>query len=438
MPETNYQRRAISYMSSASALHFAGYELVRSATIALFTSRQSGFSSPAAMPAATGLVSPFSILLLWWYTGVVETMGPKVAIRKSTMLFSSLCLVGGIIFAILDTSSNKHLRVSQTMATFLFVSQNALVQLLFTQHWAFLGSIPTNNKSWFAPIAGIGSLSSTLAASSVGMLAKILDLWGLLVAAAFVIGFSGICAEQAYRIAEQHDFSPTLQQPETTPGKSNEKINRLRHARELFQRVPVLGALCSEVLVCQCLSSIVSFLFILQVKESIPNDQQRASWTGNCYAWINGVSGILQFAVIPWSVQYVDPRTLWPVMPATMLVFSAAMSYSPSLLTIAGAFFTMKTLEYSLRGVANELVFASLDYESRFVGKEIIGLFANRFGKSGMAVALSILASKVTLQQVSSMASVLTVLWFVVSLHVVKLVFEQGKGRAVVQRQKEA
>ena len=98
----------------------------------------------------------------------------------------------------------------------------------------------------------------------------------------------------------------------------------------------------------------------------------------------------------------------------------------------------MKTLEYSLRGVANELVFASLDYESRFVGKEIIGLFANRFGKSGMAVALSILASKVTLQQVSSMASVLTVLWFVVSLHVVKLVFEQGKGRAVVQRQKEA
>jgi hypothetical protein len=30
----------------------------------------------------------------------------------------------------------------------------------------------------------------------------------------------------------------------------------------------------------------------------------------------------------------------------------------------------------------------SLDYESRFFGKEIIGLFVNRFGKSSMAALL--------------------------------------------------
>eukprot|EP00540_Astrosyne_radiata_P023393 CAMPEP_0116838978 /NCGR_PEP_ID=MMETSP0418-20121206/9512_1 /TAXON_ID=1158023 /ORGANISM="Astrosyne radiata, Strain 13vi08-1A" /LENGTH=93 /DNA_ID=CAMNT_0004469039 /DNA_START=423 /DNA_END=704 /DNA_ORIENTATION=+ len=51
---------------------------------------------------------------------------------------------------------------------------------------------------------------------------------------------------------------------------------------------------------------------------------------------------------------------------------------------------SMKIMEYSLRGVANEMVYASLDYESRFIGKEIIGLFANRFGKSLMAVMLSV------------------------------------------------
>jgi ATP/ADP translocase len=33
-------------------------------------------------------------------------------------------------------------------------------------------------------------------------------------------------------------------------------------------------------------------------------------------------------------------------------------------------------------------LYVSLDYESRFIGKEIIGLFVNRFGKSSMAALL--------------------------------------------------
>ena len=195
------KRAAIVQMTLASALHFAGYELTRSATIALFTSAHSGFSSPAAMPTATALVSPCSFLLLWWYTGLVEQYGPRSAIWQNTILFTLLNLMGGIMIYSLDTTStnsdhqhHQHYyyqyqqQLSQGTAIILFISQNALVQLLFTQHWAFLGSIQTNSKSWFAPIAGIGSLSSTLAAASVGLLAKHIDLWGLLVTASILIG----------------------------------------------------------------------------------------------------------------------------------------------------------------------------------------------------------------------------------------------------------
>lgn len=38
-------------------------------------------------------------------------------------------------------------------------------------------------------------------------------------------------------------------------------------------------------------------------------------------------------------------------------------------------------------------VYVSLDYESRFVGKEIIGLFVNRVGKSAMAIGLSLVTN---------------------------------------------
>jgi ATP/ADP translocase len=82
----------------------------------------------------------------------------------------------------------------------------------------------------------------------------------------------------------------------------------------------------------------------------------------------------------------------------------------------------MKTLEYSIRSVANEIVVAWLDYESRFVGKESIGMFANRFGKSGMAVVMAVLADRATLDQLSLASSVFSVLWFVVSLQVVNVI----------------
>lgn len=38
-------------------------------------------------------------------------------------------------------------------------------------------------------------------------------------------------------------------------------------------------------------------------------------------------------------------------------------------------------------------VYGSLDYDSRFFGKEIVSLFANRLGRSGSAVSLALVTS---------------------------------------------
>lgn len=44
-----------------------------------------------------------------------------------------------------------------------------------------------------------------------------------------------------------------------------------------------------------------------------------------------------------------------------------------------------------MRGAANEMLYVSLDYESRYLGKKVISLIAGKFGKSAMAVALSLI-----------------------------------------------
>jgi ATP/ADP translocase len=67
------------------------------------------------------------------------------------------------------------------------------------------------------------------------------------------------------------------------------------------------------------------------------------------------------------------------------------------------------------------MVYTPLDYQSRFVGKEIIGLCVSRFGISGMAIGLSVvttvLGSSPILDQVFVQAlSVSSLLWLVASL----------------------
>merc|ERR1712157_131365 len=59
-----------------------------------------------------------------------------------------------------------------------------------------------------------------------------------------------------------------------------------------------------------------------------------------------------------------------------------------SLLIASIPFFLVKLIDYSFRGVLNEMVYLPLDFESRYLGKEIVGVLASRFGKSGMSIVL--------------------------------------------------
>lgn len=293
--------------------------------------------------------------------------------------------------------------LSKCLLFLLFIYQSSNVQFLYTQHWSFLGSIMSEEegKVWFAPIAGIGSIISTIAASQVSHMVKMIGLTGLLCTAALVIGSSAIFADAAYKIARENGFEPkndgTREKDKNNDGKIENRKgdNIFTTTSALFTRVPILGALFCEVILSQCLSSLLNFQFMVKVKETILDDEIRAGWTGSCYAWINGISGVLQFFLLPVITKRIKPSWIWLFMPLTMLCLTSIQFYqsNSSLQLTAFTFFAMKTIEYSIRGQVSEMVFASLDYESRYLGKEVINLLANRFGKSLMAVTLFLLTT---------------------------------------------
>ena len=96
-------------------------------------------------------------------------------------------------------------RFTQILVFLLFVFQSANVQFLFTQHWSFVSSVlsPSEGRVWFAPMAGVGSITSTISASQVKTVIDHVGLMGCLGLASGIIGISSCFSDMAYRIAEK-------------------------------------------------------------------------------------------------------------------------------------------------------------------------------------------------------------------------------------------
>jgi ATP/ADP translocase len=449
--------KAVMSMSFALAIHLGGYELSRASVMSLFTSDGLGFgkkdknqeSELSALPMAVGCVSPFAVALVWFYGKTLSHGGPNYALKTHTLICAAAQIVAGVILRMFDQcldaadgadeneavcslgSVGNVKRMSQVLLFLLFVFQSAYVQLLYAQHWAFISSVLTAEEGsrLFAPIAGLGSIGSTLAAGSVSLLVESVGLIGLMYMAGISYIVCAILANIAFSTAKSHGFEPsssgkieknedsqstisssasdgrgayapinngTKDSPTSTVTNATlpclKKNNIFQQAYSLFHRVPVLGALFVEVIVSQCLSSLVNYIYLYKLKVTITDDSERAGWSGKFYAWINGVSGIFQFFIIPILLKHCEAHRIWLFMPSLMLICTLYQfgTYKTSELFGASAsFFCIKTMEYSLRGAANEMLYVSLDYESRYLGKKVISLIAGKFGKSSMAVALA-------------------------------------------------
>lgn len=93
--------------------------------------------------------------------------------------------------------------------------------------------------------------------------------------------------------------------------------------------------------------------------------------------------------------------------------------------------FSTKCIDYSTRCVANEMIYVSLDFDGRYFGKEIIGVFGDRLGASLIAVFLSLLTyvvGETTIGQLSVMVSISSLCWGVCAYRLSNLVPKKNAG----------
>lgn len=433
-------------MTFSMACHWFGYEFSRAGFLGLFTSNKTGFPSSAAFPAAMTCATPFSALLLIWYEKQLKKYGPRVTLKNSTLLcalfilFSSslICLFNSFhsttiittitIFLGRDRAKNLFQIIDPVkfIVWISFIFQNSYATFLCTQHWSFIGSILTTSQSamYFSLIAGLSSISSTLAGVVSSVIVKRIQLTGLLTVASLSLFVSLILGDVAYYISNQKRFNPSLElhlkkhENKKSRGMNLEskKMRTLEKYLHLFKRVPILGALFLEVISFQTFSTILNILFVTKLCDIIKIDSLRARWTANFYAVVNGFSALLQFAILPLFMAKLEPMLVWRFMPVILLTCTLiqGVQVNPSLHMISFSVCILKTLDYSLRQVLSQMIFVSLDFESRYLGKEIIGIVGNRLGKMGISIVISIIQfmfGTISIRQLTSLTVSTTLVW---------------------------
>ena len=422
-PYLGPRAKAVLCMAIAMSFHYLGYSLARPITISLFTSKDLGYGGyPAAFPFAMAFVSPMSLMLLLWYGKVLEKYGPGPALTKSTLLCASVMTASALAIRIFDQTGTTILNIAAAkfVSGPLFVFRESYVQLLTTQYWSFMASAltPSQSAKWFGPIAGLTSITSAFAGFYVSRIIASIGIAYALLGTGVMLMASIVAVKVAYGVAETHGFSPAAKKHSV--GSSSKKTleeSMFKKASSLFARVPVLGKLFVEILASQGLATILNVAFVARLGRSIPDDAERAGWVGKFFSTINVITMGLQFGILPPLLTFVEPKIMWRVVPLVSMVFTTFQAFQedPSLYIVSATLCVMKVLEYSARRMLDEMVFVPLDFESRFVGKEVIGVFGYRFGKSLMSLGLSGLTAifgNFGIQEYSILSAIVNVGWF--------------------------
>lgn len=449
------EAKSVVLMAIAMACHYFGYSLARPITVALFTSSSTGYAGmPAAFPLAMAFVSPFSLLLLMGYGNILDRSGPAGALFQSSLFCAvviSVCALAIGLFQSTGLIIGKFTAVKLISGP-LFVFRESYVQLITSQFWSFMASAltPAQSAQWFGPIAGLTSIASAAAGLAVAPMVDKVGLAGVLLCTGITLVFSLIASRRAYAIADQYGFTPVsghkkLNSAAAAAGKEQSTrgiFGLFRTASELFRRVPVLGALFIEILASQGLATVLNVCFVSRLESAIPNDGQRAGWVGIFFALINIVTMALQFGILPPLMKVVEPRDVWRAVPVISFFFTAfqALQANPSLAVVSASLMVMKISEYSARRLLDEMVFVPLDFESRFVGKEVIGVFGYRFGKSCMSLALSGLTATLptfALKELSILSSLASLAWLRTAWQLSNLVPTRAEANQSYQKVKE-
>ena len=356
-------------MALSAGVLLCGYEFARSPSNTLFMKDY----GKEAMPFILGIMPLGIIGILWVYNLILMRVGPR-----QTLLFTSLG--SAVVLGTCYVAVSQGIRLGSAG---LIIFREAYAVLLIEQYWSFINSklTQTEARRWNGPIVGISSVGAITGSLLVGGTAQVLGTGTMLLFAAGACILAAPISDLAYRIGGAKPI----------PEIGDEYVARKDHlAIGLFRKHPMLIWLLGIILSTQVLSAATGLAFNWELFDEFADIDAQTAWSGIFQSWINGLSAVLQFFVVPFLLSRVSVRAVNIAIPICQILTCAWLFFAPSLWSAAIAHLTFKVFDYSLFRSAKEILYIPFSWDVRYRAKEVIDVFGYRLGKGLASLAIAI------------------------------------------------
>ncbi len=349
-------------ISAAGSFLLCGYEFIRAVSTSLFIASYGAENLPRAMIA----VPPSLILLLYVYGRLLSWQGATRTLAITSLLSGAL-----ILGCYLALSHGVHVA-----SAIIYVFREAYIVIIIEQYWAFVNSTltPAQAKQVNGPFCAVASLGAVVGGVLVSRWAAPLGSETLLLFTAGSLLPTTIFSAIAYKLAGE---------PKPAVEEAGGQLGHLGVKTLFRSRYLVFIALL--ILSTQIVSTVLDLRFngLAEIESPIKDD--RTAFYGTFYAWLGGISCVLQLAAVPLALRFLSVRIIHIGIPVVHVVSGFVLTLAPSLRTGATAYMLFKALDYSFFRAAKELFYMPLTYDERYRAKQIIDSFGYRFAKGGSA-----------------------------------------------------
>lgn len=373
------------------------YPLARSTTSAMFYEHYT--SAQYSMAAFLGV--SFLLVLI----AINNKIQVKIGIHK-LYAFTGICTI--FIFGL--SVLLLQLEIKQG-AFLLFAIKESYVVLLLHLCLAFTNAYYSLDqvKVLFGPLGAVGALGGMLGGQITAQLAKNITPELILIPSMGFILISVFCFYKTI----------SVKLPGVDKKNSITPIKAIQGVRKYVIYIAAIIALSQFVIF------IADLQFNIMFEKMITSKVERTKYLGSFYTYVNLISFLLQFIVLPFILVRFKTKSIFTFIPLfyLALILGGFSFGAGSLFIVGGVFVMLKGCDYSIFNTVKEVMYTPLLSLQKFGAKYITDMFSYRTAKAFIAFIMATLS--ITNTTVLTIAQGIFILIWIILIHL--LFIEQAK-----------
>ena len=333
------------------------YSIVRSASNSLFIS----FYGSEALPLVWLMTVPVNFAVIWLYNKYLPKFGNLKTF--STTIF---------IIILVNVSSTFFITKYPIIAFTLFIWKDIYILMMFKQMWSLIHTTVNTSKAKFlyGTLFGVGGIGSVVGSFIPHYLATKIGSGNLFLFSFPTYLIIGFCYFHICKRTNKQKISINV-----SNSSAKEGLSLILRSKFLF--FILLTVVCMQISV-----ALIEYQFNVFLEHHISNVDLRTAFMGKILGVINLSSTVMQFVVGGIIFKFFSLKKIHFTIPLLLTLNAFILIVYPIFFMAAYAFIFIKMADFSIFGVAREMLYIPLKTDEKFRAKAIIDVFAYRTAKA--------------------------------------------------------